>query len=116
MTESDRIDYFASFDFKGIKQNIRPNCARPNKLFSQENETARNLLLRRRFSRPRTFPLYFYRINLFKFGKDGNASAARCARKNGAPTLLVHGNKDSIVTPTKAVYYIKNILEEREIK
>lgn len=48
---------------------------------------------------------FWWIINLFKFGKDGNASAARCTRKNGTPTLLVHGNKDSIVTPSKAVYY-----------
>lgn len=48
---------------------------------------------------------FWWIINLLKFGKDGNANAARQARKNGTPTLLVHGDKDNIVTPSKAVYY-----------
>ncbi|MDE7306187.1 MAG: alpha/beta hydrolase, partial [Clostridia bacterium] len=49
-------------------------------------------------------PLWWI-VNLFKFGAKGNANAAKCARKNGVPTLIVHGDKDRIVTPSKAVYY-----------
>ncbi len=48
---------------------------------------------------------FWYVINFFKFGAKGNASAIKCARKNGTPTLLVHGGKDFIVPPLKAAYY-----------
>ena len=51
------------------------------------------------------FRPFWWIVNLFKFGSKGNASAAKCARKNGVPTLLIHGDKDNIVTPQKAVYY-----------
>jgi len=48
---------------------------------------------------------FWWLINLFKFGKNGNASAVKCARKNGTPTLLIHGDKDNVVTPKKAAYF-----------
>lgn len=50
---------------------------------------------------------FWWFINLILFGFKGNANAVNCARKNGTPTLLVHGDKDNIVTPQKAVYYGK---------
>lgn len=36
-------------------------------------------------------------INFIKFGAAGNANAAKCAKINSAPTLLVHGDNDYIV-------------------
>ena len=48
---------------------------------------------------------FWFLINLFKYGANGNANAIKRARKNGTPTLLVHGDKDLIVTPFKAAYY-----------
>ncbi|MDE6598083.1 MAG: alpha/beta hydrolase [Clostridia bacterium] len=51
------------------------------------------------------FRPFWWIVNLFKFGAKGNANAAKCARKNGIPTLLIHGDKDKIVSPSKAVYY-----------
>lgn len=46
-------------------------------------------------------------INFLKFGINGNLSATKCARKNGTPTLLIHGDSDGVVTPKKAVYFAK---------
>lgn len=48
---------------------------------------------------------FWWLINFTVFGVNGNASAIKCARKNGTPTLLIHGDKDKIVTPSKAVFY-----------
>lgn len=48
---------------------------------------------------------FWWIINFLKYGKNGNLNAAKCANKNGTPTLLVHGDKDTVVTPTKAVFY-----------
>lgn len=48
---------------------------------------------------------FWWIINFLLFGAKGNASAIKCARKNGTPTLLIHGDKDKIVTPSKAVFY-----------
>ena len=48
---------------------------------------------------------FWWLINFLAFGANGNASAIKCARKNGTPTLLIHGDKDNIVTPKKAVYF-----------
>jgi pimeloyl-ACP methyl ester carboxylesterase len=48
---------------------------------------------------------WWWLINFLLFGVNGNKSAVKCARKNGAETLLVHGDKDNIVTHTKAVFY-----------
>lgn len=48
---------------------------------------------------------FWWITNLLKFGARGNANAARCARKNGVPTLLIHGDKDKTVPPSNAAYY-----------
>lgn len=48
---------------------------------------------------------FWWIVNLLKYGAKGNSNAAKCAEKNGMPTLLVHGDKDSVVTPKKAVCY-----------
>jgi len=47
-------------------------------------------------------------INFFKFGKRGNANAAKCAEtaaENGTQVILIHGDKDEIVAPENAVFY-----------
>lgn len=48
---------------------------------------------------------FWYVLNFFVFGGKGNANAIKHARVNKTPTLLVHGGKDTVVTPQKAVYY-----------
>ena len=48
---------------------------------------------------------FWWLINLLLFGVNGNANAIKSARKNGTPTLLVHGDKDKIVTPSKSAFY-----------
>ena len=48
---------------------------------------------------------FWWLINLLLFGTGGNANAIKSARKNGTPTLLVHGDKDKIVTPSKSAFY-----------
>lgn len=48
---------------------------------------------------------FCYVINVFKFGFKGNRSAAKCAKNNGTPTLLIHGGKDLIVANGNAAYY-----------
>ena len=48
---------------------------------------------------------FWWIVNLLKYGAKGNANAAKCAERNGTPTLLIHGDKDNIVTPNKAVFY-----------
>lgn len=48
---------------------------------------------------------FWWIINFLKYGAKGNSNAARCAEKNGTPTLLIHGDEDKIVTPSKAVFY-----------
>lgn len=48
---------------------------------------------------------FWWLINFFKFGVYGNTSAVKSVKKNGVKTLLVHGDKDTVVSPLKAVYY-----------
>ena len=48
---------------------------------------------------------FWWIVNFLKYGAKGNSNAARCAEKNGTPTLLIHGDEDKIVTPSKAVFY-----------
>lgn len=48
---------------------------------------------------------FWYLINLLKFGAKGNKNAAKCAVNNGTPTLLIHGDNDTIVNRYKAVFY-----------
>lgn len=48
---------------------------------------------------------YLWLLNLLKYGAKGNTSAVKSAERNGAPTLLIHGDKDKIVSPKKAVFY-----------
>ena len=43
-------------------------------------------------------------INLFKYGAKGNSSAAKCAKRNGTPTLLIHGDMDKVVTLKKSAF------------
>lgn len=42
--------------------------------------------------------------NLFKFGAKGNLSAVKCTKRNGTPTLLVHGDRDTVVKLKNSVY------------
>lgn len=48
---------------------------------------------------------FWWIVNLLKYGAKGNSNAARCARKNKTPTLLIHGDKDKVVSPKKAAFY-----------
>lgn len=48
---------------------------------------------------------YWWIINLFRFGAKGNANAARRARKNATPTLLIHGDNDGIVKLKNSAYF-----------
>lgn len=48
---------------------------------------------------------FWYLLNFFKYGVKGNSSAAKCADKNGVPTLIIHGDCDRIVTVGKAAVY-----------
>lgn len=43
-------------------------------------------------------------VNLLTFGARGNANAAKCAQKNGVPTLLVQGGKDRAVKLENSAY------------
>lgn len=47
---------------------------------------------------------FFYLVEFFNFGAKGNLSASKCAKKNGAPTLLIHGDKDKVVSVKKSAY------------
>lgn len=46
--------------------------------------------------------------NFLKFGANGNMNAAKCAEKNGTPTLLIHGGKDRVVPENNAAFYHAN--------
>lgn len=48
---------------------------------------------------------FWYIISFLKYGAKGNSNAAKCAKINGTPTLLIHGDKDKVVTPCKAAFY-----------
>lgn len=43
-------------------------------------------------------------VNLLKYGAKGNSNAARCAKRNDTPTLLIHGDKDRVVTLKKSSF------------
>ena len=47
---------------------------------------------------------FWWLVNLFKYGANGNSSSAKCANKNGTPTLLIHGDKDKVVTLKKSAF------------
>ena len=51
---------------------------------------------------------FWWIVNFLKYGAKGNSNAAKCAKKNGTPTLLVHGDKDKVVTPENAAFYKAN--------
>lgn len=51
---------------------------------------------------------FWWLINLFIFGKNGNLNAAKCADKSGTPTLIIHGGIDGVVSPLNAAYYRAN--------
>lgn len=57
-------------------------------------------------SRPLAVALrpFWYVLNVIKFGRRGNATAAKSVKLNGAPTLLIHGDADNIV-PIKLSAY-----------
>lgn len=40
---------------------------------------------------------FWWIVNFLKYGAAGNISAARSAKKNGTPTLLIHGDADKTV-------------------
>lgn len=48
---------------------------------------------------------FWWLINFLLFGAKGNKSAVKSARKNGTETLLIHGDRDGIVTKNKAVFF-----------
>lgn len=48
---------------------------------------------------------FWWIVNFLKYGAKGNSNAARCAERNGAPTLLIHGDCDKVVTKSKAAFY-----------
>ena len=43
-------------------------------------------------------------VNLLKYGMKGNSSAAKSAKKNDTPTLLIHGDMDRAVTLKKSAF------------
>ncbi len=43
-------------------------------------------------------------VDFLHFGAKSNKNAAKCASKNGIPTLLVQGDKDSVVPLKKSAY------------
>lgn len=47
---------------------------------------------------------FWYLINFFIFGKNGNLKTSKCVKKSGTPTLLVHGDKDDIVSFHNSAY------------
>ncbi len=48
---------------------------------------------------------FWWLVNLLKYGAKGNSNAAKCAQKNGTPTLLIHGDADKVVASKNAVFY-----------
>lgn len=48
---------------------------------------------------------FWWIVNFIKYGAKGNSDAAKCAKRNGTPTLLIHGDIDKVVTPNKAAFY-----------
>lgn len=44
-------------------------------------------------------------FNIIKFGAGGNKHASECVKNSGAPTLLIHGDKDNVVKRENAAYY-----------
>lgn len=51
---------------------------------------------------------YLWMVNLLKYGAKGNSDAAKCAEKNDAPTLLIHGDCDKTVSEKNAAYFKAN--------
>lgn len=47
---------------------------------------------------------FWWLAELFKFGVKGNSNAARCSEKSGAPTLLIHGDRDAVVPLAGSAY------------
>ena len=47
---------------------------------------------------------FWWVVNFFKYGAKGNSNAAKCANRNGTPTLLIHGDKDKVVTLKKSAF------------
>ena len=47
---------------------------------------------------------FWWMVNFFKYGANGNSSSAKCAKKSGTPTLLIHGDKDKVVTLKKSAF------------
>ena len=47
---------------------------------------------------------FWWLVNFFKYGARGNSSAAKCAKRNGTPTLMIHGDKDRVVTLKKSAF------------
>ena len=51
-----------------------------------------------------TLKVFWWLLNFFKYGPKGNSNAAKCAKRCGAPTLLIHGDKDRVVTLKKSAF------------
>ena len=47
---------------------------------------------------------FWWLVNLFKYGAKGNSSASKSAKRNATPTLLIHGDKDKVVTLKKSAF------------
>ena len=41
---------------------------------------------------------FWYLSEFLKYGAKGSSNAAKCASKNGTPTLLLHGDKDKVIS------------------
>lgn len=48
---------------------------------------------------------FWWVVNFRTFGIHGNMNSAKCAMKNGTPTFLIHGDKDGVVTRSRAAFY-----------
>lgn len=47
---------------------------------------------------------FWHIVNFFKFGLKGNTGAGKSASKNGTPTLIIHGERDNVVTLNCSAY------------
>lgn len=48
---------------------------------------------------------FWWCVNFLKYGVKGNTGASRMITESGVPALIVHGDKDNVVSPANAVYY-----------
>lgn len=51
---------------------------------------------------------FWYAAGFLKFGVRGNERASVCVKKSGAPTLIIHGDKDTVVALNGSAYVKSN--------